>query len=357
MDKEFRVLGAGPAGLAAAITLARAGRNVVVYEQAQDCGRRFGGDLQGLENWSSDTDILDELKAIGIDVEFDCTPFTSVYSVSSTLQVTRHIAAAPLFYLVHRGAAPGSFDQALKRQALRAGVRIEFGATCNPELVDIVATGPVRRPSIGVVRGVVFPTDAPDCAYMMFDNELSYLGYSYLLITRGRGCLCVVAFDRFEQSRRRLDFAIERLSRLSGVAIDRTTPVNGFGTFQHNPKYQQDGRLHCGEAAGLQDLLWGFGLRFALQSGNLAAHCLLENRDYGQVAQRAFESRLRVGVVNRFVWEILGNFGYRWFLRRARRHGELRAFCSSMFRYSLWHRLAFPIALRGLRLRHPELAY
>ena len=35
----IQILGAGPAGLTAAIILARAGRTVTVLERASDCGR------------------------------------------------------------------------------------------------------------------------------------------------------------------------------------------------------------------------------------------------------------------------------------------------------------------------------
>jgi flavin-dependent dehydrogenase len=48
----IQIAGAGPAGLAAAIMLARAGRDVVVHEARREVGFRFGRDLQGLENRS-----------------------------------------------------------------------------------------------------------------------------------------------------------------------------------------------------------------------------------------------------------------------------------------------------------------
>ena len=74
--RRIRIAGAGPSGLVAAITLARAGYDVDVFERRSACGARFGGDLQGLENWSSETDVLDEFRALGVVPDFHAAPFT-----------------------------------------------------------------------------------------------------------------------------------------------------------------------------------------------------------------------------------------------------------------------------------------
>jgi len=51
----------------------------------------------------------------------------------------------------------------------------------------------------------------------------------------------------------------------------------GVGTSSAGTRpVDRSGRLYVGEAAGLQDPAWGFGLRYALESGALAARCLLE---------------------------------------------------------------------------------
>jgi len=65
--RRLEVVGAGPAGLAAAITAARAELSVVVHESAPSVGSRFHGDFQGLENWTREVDVLEELTALGIE--------------------------------------------------------------------------------------------------------------------------------------------------------------------------------------------------------------------------------------------------------------------------------------------------
>jgi flavin-dependent dehydrogenase len=67
---DISIVGGGPAGLACAIVLARAGYRVVIHEQHTRVGSRFHGDFQGLENWSSDQDVLDELALSGIQALF-----------------------------------------------------------------------------------------------------------------------------------------------------------------------------------------------------------------------------------------------------------------------------------------------
>jgi flavin-dependent dehydrogenase len=142
MTDAIRILGAGPAGLAAAIVLAKAGRAVEVYERRARVGARFHGDYQGLENWSTKADALAELQKLGIETSFPHTrmPTLRIYNPRLAYRAVR--PPRDLFCLVKRGSDPDTLDAALERQALVAGARIHFEQTLPEPEADIVATGP-----------------------------------------------------------------------------------------------------------------------------------------------------------------------------------------------------------------------
>ncbi|MEO6353610.1 MAG: NAD(P)-binding protein [Burkholderiaceae bacterium] len=90
----IQIGGAGPAGLAAAITLAKAGRHVLVHEMQSEIGHRFGGDFQGLENWSTPQDALDHLREIGITTDFAMFPILVIMYVYLARREERDARAA-----------------------------------------------------------------------------------------------------------------------------------------------------------------------------------------------------------------------------------------------------------------------
>ena len=69
--ENVKILGAGPAGLSAAINLLRNGYNVDVFEKNQDVGSSIKRNIQGLENWSDEQDVIEEnWKKMNIKNEF-----------------------------------------------------------------------------------------------------------------------------------------------------------------------------------------------------------------------------------------------------------------------------------------------
>jgi flavin-dependent dehydrogenase len=351
--RPLRILGAGPSGLAAAIVLARAGEPVEVYEQQADCGARFGGDLQGLESFSTDGDVLDALREDGLATDFLARPFATGWQFNGR-RADRHDFARPAFYLVRRGTMPDAIDQALKRQALERGVAIRFGQTLPHEAADIVATGPRGRRPYAICKGFVFRTDAPDVAVALLDDAAGFKGYSYLLVSGGEGCLCTSLWSDFRRVGRCLAAARQTLFERWPMPVWEERPVGGLVHFSGRPQWQAGASLLVGEAAGLQDFLWAFGLRTALRSGVLAAQALLGQHDYAAAAEASFTPHLRGGVVNRFLWE-LGRFGKYAAPMAALRWRGAGRLMQEFYRFNRVQRMLYPLARGYVRAAHPHL--
>ena len=348
-----RILGAGPAGLAAAITLARAGRSVDIFERRRACGARFNGDLQGLENWSSGVDAITELRDNGIVPDFHHTPVSRAVQTNG-LRDDDLTFDRPGLYLLKRGTATDTLDQSLKRQADAAGARLHFGTSIDPDSADIIATGPRGRTIFAVDRGIVFDTDSPDCAVVLMNDRAAANGYGYLLVSGGYGCLCTMLFEDFPSIHQRLAYTRQLLTARYGITVRHARPAGGVGHFALHSAFRSGTALRVGEAAGLQDFLWGFGIRTALRSGIAAAHCLLEGRDWQADASRRFGEPLRASIVNRFLFDTLRHGQYALLMALFRLGGPYNLL-HAMWRLNPLHRALFPAARAYVRRRYPQL--
>ncbi|MGE5522868.1 MAG: NAD(P)/FAD-dependent oxidoreductase, partial [Rhodospirillaceae bacterium] len=160
-EDTIQVAGAGPAGLAAAITLARAGRRVVVHEAQRTVGYRFQRDLQGIENWTSAQDALQTLRELGITTRFPAIPCTEGSAYDAWGVAYRVRSRKPIFYLVERGPRAGSFDHALLAHAIELGVEVRFNSRVRQvQGIDVLATGP--KAADAIAAGYHFDTDMQD---------------------------------------------------------------------------------------------------------------------------------------------------------------------------------------------------
>ncbi|MFH1054855.1 MAG: NAD(P)/FAD-dependent oxidoreductase [Candidatus Altiarchaeota archaeon] len=349
--ERIKILGGGPSGLTAAINLGKAGFDVDVYEINTDVGGRFHGDLQGLENWSEKEDRVDEFRRMNIKVNFDCYPFSRV-TLTNGLKSREVSTPRPLYYLVKRGPVQGSLDQGLKNQALDLGVKIHFKETIPECEADIIATGPMRGRVVGVVRGITFKTDVDDTAILLFNDNSGRKGYSYLLVVEGYGCMCSVVIGEPSRSEECFESTKDFYSRMLDLRIEEPQYCGGVGTFSIKNKFSEGGRLFVGEAAGLQDFLWGFGMRYAVTSGYLAAESIINNEDYEEKAKKTFNSKLKASVVNRFLWEKLGRGGYSPIIDNA---DFVKSILYSIHNYNPLQRMIYPIALSQLKKEYPEI--
>jgi flavin-dependent dehydrogenase len=355
MNSTVEITGAGPAGLAAALTIAKQGGHARVCERHSDVGIRFHGDFQGLENWTTEGDVLDELASIGIEPTFEHTPFHELVFYDPGGREYLFRAERPIWYLVRRGPGPGTLDQALRAQALAAGVELRF-RTVQRRMPNggIVAHGPHRADAIAV--GYVFDCDRADGAYSVVSDELAPKGYSYLLICGGRATIASCMFADFHNEKTYVQRTVEFFRDKVGIDLINARRFGGFGNVLPVRDPRKGNMLYVGEAAGFQDALFGFGIRYAMLSGHLAARAFLEGTPaaYGRLLSQRLSGLMRSAVVNRFFYEKLGTAGYKRLARSISRSSDVRDWLRGFYRSGRLKSLLYPVARRRLA-RKPEL--
>ena len=339
------IVGGGLSGLAAALAVVRDGGHARVYERRGESGARFHGDFQGLENWSTEGDVLEEIASFGIEPTFDHTPFRECvfFDPDGREHVCR--SQEPLWYLVRRGTDVGTLDQALKAQALAAGVDIEFGQTVEhlPE-GGIVAYGPRRVDAIAV--GYVFPTDRADGAFGAVSDTLAPGGYAYLLICRGRATVATCMFDDFHNDKQYLARTVEFFEKSVGLRLQDARAFGGFGNMSPEANVRRGKLLLAGEAAGLQDALFGFGMRYALASGHLAGLAFVRGdlSEYETAYRQHLRPRIHAAAVNRYLYRRAGESGYRRLVEHLSAAPDPRAWLRRYYNHRWWTPFIYPLA-------------
>lgn len=291
-------------GLAAAALLAGRGVAVEVHERKAGGGGRFAGGWQVLENGSCAEDALSEVKHLGIDSGFVTVPARNAIFLDGAGGVCEVQSTDPFAYFVRRGSGEGTLDDALWRQAREAGTVFSPHAGA-PAQVDVVATGP--RQADGVAREVVFSSDLADTVAVLFDPRLTPSGYAYLFCLDGHATFGVAQVRGVAGLARARERAWQRFREVLGeFRVDRIHEGGQFMNFSIPAHLSgRDGRWYVGEAAGVQDYLFGLGNRLALRSAALAVDGLM-----GRWDQAAFSSRIRqpmiTSVALRFAYELAG---------------------------------------------------
>jgi flavin-dependent dehydrogenase len=337
----IRIAGAGPSGLAAAITLARAGRAVEVHEAKRDVGMRFIGDLQVIEAASEREPVPDFLDRIGIERNFYFRPATwaTFYDHRRVARTIR--SAQPYGWFIRRGAEEGTLDRGLLAQARALGVDVRFNSRLTQ--ADIIATGPAAPD--GLAREMTWRTDDEERVDVFFNHKLSPGGYSYLFILDGIatfGCAIVADFKRID------DYFAHSLAEAQGLhafAVPGDTRTGySYMNFHLKSHAASNGARVVGEAAGFQDYLFGLGIRYALTSGYLAARSIIEERDFDT---SALAMKQETSLVNRFLYEAGGNFGLSMFVRQASRAKDFGRYLSGWHQRRWWKRLLTPVVRRA----------
>lgn len=349
-----QVVGAGPAGLAAAITLARAGRRVVVHEAAAGVGSRFQGDHQGLENWTTERGILDDFRDYGLTSDFTRMPCRDGVVFDARGDRYEFHSELPLLYVIERGSGPGTIDSALLAQARDLGVEVRFNSRVRRvEGPAILSAGPRAADAISV--GFHFETSMQDGCWVICDDELAPQGYAYLLVANGRGTVKSCMFSGFKREREYVARTVERFRRLVGLEMRNPRPHGGAGNFRIPTSAYSGRHPVAGEQAGFQDMLWGFGIRIAAESGVLAARSLIDGSNFDERWRDALNPVLRAAVVNRAFYGRFGNRGYSRFLREFSRSGDARGFLRRYYGPSWLKLLLYPWARWRVQSRRRDV--
>jgi len=359
MDNDpIHILGAGLSGLAAATILANAGKEVHVYDVRKDSGARFDGDFQGIENWTSSPDFFDEMREWGLNPDaFKSDGFGTVDLAHPDDVITQPMTDGIAFRVVERGTDKHCIDQGMKHSALEAGVNIHYGVRKPPDECNIIAAGP--KESSAIAFGEIFHTDHPNHVTLQLNDKLAPGAYSYLIIIDGIGLICTCLWRQQKKTSRYLNETIawyENYYDLNRKPIKR---VGGKGDFSLPTRYVHEGRYYVGEAGGLQDFMWGFGMRYAITSGVLAAQSILGECDYEVEIRKKLVPLVKSSAINRFLLNRVGNKGFklaaRYWMWDQKRKGDGLSFMRWLYAPSIFRRVLWPIVKLGM-LRRKQLS-
>lgn len=309
------IAGAGVSGLTAAINLARGGFDIKVFEKTNSIGSVPA--ICALRNYDLNYDAIEEMKACGVNIRH-CGKIKEVVKFSPN-ECIEEYSDSTIFYIVERGSLKGSLESQLYKQALDLGVEIVFGQSRRENEVDIVATGPKRNDILAyghIYENLDFMKDS---LHIIYDNLYSPKGYTYIVSSYGKCLICTVSFDKrnFKYIPLNFNFLLRKNDVIKKL-VGRKNPVKivkGYGNYGLPRSAKNNGRLYVGESAGFQDASKGFGIRYAIISGHLAAQSIINNEDYDYLWKSELYEEFKRNLKRRIRINKLTNKDYDYLLR------------------------------------------
>jgi flavin-dependent dehydrogenase len=340
-DVDIAIIGAGPAGSAAAIVLARAGRSVLLIEKHRFPREKVcGGCLSGTGAWRLRTLLGPERTPPGV-------PSTSVSFIIAHRRFTYHPAGTT--WMVSRA----EMDACLAEMAQETGATLRFGETARLELeadqwVVVLPTQRIRAGTVLLATGIgglaqkvgihgrtvrspmiaqqwIQPADPP--LPQVGEVEMHWLRGGYVGLATPRPGVCVVALAAVADEVRG-DGALQHLRKLNpGAPILGALPddaprrfrARGTAGFPWLPERLTDRNLMLiGDAAGYAEPYSGEGIGQALSSAAYAAEALSHGANAGHAYERLmrrhhhrvfWRTRLLVQILR---WDGIHFVAHRW---------------------------------------------
>jgi len=291
--KLIKIAGGGLAGLTTAINLAKAGYQVEVYEKCSKIGEHYKENPQMLPNWFAQEDVVKELEKCNIKINW-LNKIEEVEIRLNNQKIVFYGKDIPVGYTVLRGGEK-SLEKDLAQQAKNLGVRIITNSPVKVNFphskIDIIATGFSEPLTIGYGR--VYKGEFEPNKVKVFLNS-SYtptVGYCYFFPHNNNRATIKISkkitekninlkenFQRFQK-----DFFLQEIKEENFLY-----EFSSLRSFKILKSAKFGSSLLVGEAAGFQDELFRFGIRYAILSGYLALKSIIEGLDYDFLWKRQF---------------------------------------------------------------------
>jgi flavin-dependent dehydrogenase len=306
---QIKILGAGISGLTAAINLAKNGKIVKVFEIKDAVGKGSHPSVNAFigKGIARFEEVLE--KCCLSELEYSKNEITKFRIVTKNNDV--------LFVddikncLVNRGNK-NSIEYKLYKLAKKHGVEFEFNTKLKEHDVDIVATGP-KTPDIVVYGNVYKNTTFPKNQMIIVRiDKYSPVGWYMYTIPHENGNVEIincVSTKNPDKAKKLFIKAIEELECFKTPLknAEQLYEISGFGNANYLKTCISGGRLYIGEAAGFQDVLYGYGMHYAMLSGKIAADSIILEKNYDEMWKQEFSFGLKKRFAMRFIISLFGN--------------------------------------------------
>ena len=311
------VLGAGLSGLTTAIKLAEAGKKVRVTEQNPTASRFFES-VQAIRNYGSDAGFAEKIAALGLKPG-KLFAINRIVKYGPSLKPRAiYSGGQPIFYTWKRGHETDSAETALHSQAESLGVDFRFNTRQSTRECDVIAIGPLFANGAGYQAHYKdLKTDLKEILFFL-NNDFAPQGYACVIPYGGKeATLLMTTFDETKFNKTRGLFQKFLKNPVVAQAIDGATRSDAsacYGFYTVPETALVNGKYFVGESAGFVEASRGFGARYAIDSGALAAQAINNGGNYDALWKKAFESELLDSFKKRLALQRMNNADYDYLL-------------------------------------------